>query len=96
MDNANSELERSDESIRHTFREQTAKQQFQQQLIYTNYLTRSTCEDFSYQLYCYVTKRAMNLYFIALFYFKNAEELAYLAQYIFSIYKLPAPSLVVC
>ena len=41
MDNADSKLERSDEPIRHTFREQTAQQQFHQQLVYTNYLTRS-------------------------------------------------------
>lgn len=41
MDNADTELERSDESIRHTFREPTAEQQFQQQLVYTKFLTRS-------------------------------------------------------
>lgn len=41
MDNANSELERSDRSIRDTFREPTAEQQFHQQLIYTKFLTRS-------------------------------------------------------
>jgi len=36
MDNADTELEQSDESIRHTFREQAAEQQFQQQLSYTS------------------------------------------------------------
>jgi hypothetical protein len=41
MDNADTEMERSDESIRHTFREQTAQQQFHHQLVYTNYLTLS-------------------------------------------------------
>ena len=41
MDNADSQLEWSDESIRDTFREPTAEQQFRQQLVYTNYLTRS-------------------------------------------------------
>ena len=46
MDNADTELEWSDESIRHTFWESTAEQQFQQQLIYTKYLTRSNlCTD---------------------------------------------------
>ncbi len=41
MDNADTELERSDEPIRHHFQEPFAEQQFYQQLVYTKFLTRS-------------------------------------------------------
>ena len=41
MDNAHTELERSDESIRYIIWKPIARRQFQRQFIYTNYLTRS-------------------------------------------------------
>ncbi len=42
MNNADTELKRSDESIRHSFWKLAAKQQFQQQLIYTDFLELRT------------------------------------------------------
>jgi hypothetical protein len=46
VDNADCQLERSDESIRHHFREPTAERQFQQQLVYTKFLTRSQSPEY--------------------------------------------------
>ncbi len=46
MDNADTELERSDESIRHHFREPAAERQSDQQLVYTKFLTRSNSINF--------------------------------------------------